>query len=337
MRSDGHEDGAGVGGPGSGPPPPRTPAADESVPPGPVPGEPGPAGGPAPEEPAPTAGQGPEAPASPAPGGRAQAVPEPAPAPGEPSPAGPASGGSVPRGPVPGEPAPAGGPAPGEPAPAAGIGALALPYQVVAAIGLALVGVFACVHLAMVFLHVAPANTVTRSHGDAVRWWTFPEFEQNWRLFAPNPLQQNVAVEVRAEYLAADGQRRTTEWIDMTAQDAEEIRGNLFPSHVHQNQLRRGWDFYLGSHDADNRASGVRGRLAEQYLRRIAMQRLDGEGLDGPVQRVQLRSASRSIKAPVWSAEKTDTRPVHRVLPWWTITAADLPEGVVNGRTEALR
>lgn len=240
------------------------------------------------------------------------------------------------------EPAPEPAPAPGpvdppaaEPGPASGIAALDLPYQVAAAIGLALVGVLAAVHLAMVFLHVAPSNTVTKSHGDAVRWWVFPEFEQNWRLFAPNPLQQNVAVEVRAEYLAADGQRRTTEWIDMTAQDAEAIRGNLFPSHVHQNQLRRGWDFYLGSHDDDNRPNGVRGRLAEQYLRRIAMERLEGAGLDGPVQRVQLRSASRSIKAPEWSAEKTDTRPVHRELPWWTITPADLPAGVVNGRTEA--
>ncbi|TXS56031.1 DUF5819 family protein [Streptomyces sp. t39] len=275
---------------------------------------------------------------------------------GPPPPRTPESGESVPAGPAPAESASArpatAGPAPvspgsaepsrtgaeaGESDPTVGIAALSLPYQVVAAIGLALVGVFACVHLAMVFLHVAPANTVTRSHGDAVRWWVFPEFEQNWRLFAPNPLQQNVAVEVRAEYLGADGQRRTTGWIDMTAQDAEAIRGNLFPSHVHQNQLRRGWDFYLGSHDADNRPSGVRGRLAEQYLRRIAMQRLDGEGLDGPVQRVQLRSSSRSVKAPEWSAEKTDTRPVHRVLEWWTITPADLPEGVGNGRTEALR
>lgn len=287
MRSYGHEDGAGVGSPGSGPPPPRDPGAGESVPPGQGPG-------------------------------------------------GPAPGASAPGGPAPGASAPV-GPAPGAVAPGAGIAALSLPYQVVAAIGLALAGVFACVHLAMVFLHVAPANTMTKSHGEAVRWWTFPEFEQNWRLFAPNPLQQNVSVEVRAEYLAADGQRKTTEWVDMTAQDAEEIRGNLFPSHVHQNQLRRGWDFYLGSHDSDNRANGVRGRLAEQYLRRIAMQRLDGEGLDGPVQRVQIRSSSRSIEAPAWSAEKTDTRPVHRVLPWWPITAADLPEGVLNGRTEALR
>ncbi|MFK4224590.1 DUF5819 family protein [Streptomyces sp. NPDC019890] len=236
--------------------------------------------------------------------------------------------------PAPGTHAPPASP-PDVPVPLRGIAALSLPYQVAAALSLALVGVFACVHLAMVFLHVAPSNTVTKEHGEAVDGWVYPEFEQNWKLFAPNPLQQNVAVEVKAEYAAADGSHKNTDWIDLTAEDGEAIRGNLLPSHVEQNELRRAWDFYVNSHDNENRGNGLRGQLSESYVRRIVMQRLDAHDLGGPVERIRLRSSTRSVKAPEWSDEKIDTRASYRVLPWWTVTAADLPGGVRNGRTEA--
>ncbi|WP_251017329.1 DUF5819 family protein [Streptomyces sp. ISL-1] len=222
-----------------------------------------------------------------------------------------------------------------EPAPVRGMAALSLPYQVAAAVSFAIIGALACVHLAMVFLHVAPSNTVTKEYGKAVDGWVYPEFEQNWKLFAPNPLQQNIAVQVKVELSAADGSRKTTDWIDLTAEDGEAIRGNLLPSHVQQNELRRAWDYYVNSHNNENRADGVRGQLAERYVRRIVMMRLDAHDLGGPVERIQLRSSTRSVKPPEWSDEKIDTRPAYRVLPWWTVTAADLPEGVSSGRTEA--
>ncbi|MFJ8645355.1 DUF5819 family protein [Streptomyces sp. NPDC093546] len=221
--------------------------------------------------------------------------------------------------------------------PRAGIAGLSLPYQVVASVAVAVVAVFACYHVAMVFLHVAPSNTLTKQHGEAVDEWVFPEFEQNWKLFAPNPLQQNIAVHARAEVIRADGSRRTTDWIDLSADDGEAIRGNLAPSHVDQNQLRRGWDFYANSHTADNRANGMRGRLSERYIRRITMLRLEAHDLGGRVDRIQVRSSTRAVGAPPWSEEKTDTRAYYRTLPWWTVTAADLPAGVDNGRTEAQR
>jgi hypothetical protein len=238
--------------------------------------------------------------------------------------------------PLPPENAPDAAPEPApESAPADGIAALSLPYQVAAALSLAIVGVLACVHLAMVFLHVAPSNTVTKQYGKAVDGWVYPEFEQNWKLFAPNPLQQNIAVQVRAEVTQPDGSPRSTDWIDLTAEDSEAIRGNLLPSHVQQNELRRGWDFYINWHDNENRPRGPRGRLSDSYVRRIVMMRLAAHDLGGPVARIQLRSETSAVKAPEWSDEKIDTRPFHRVLPWWTVTVADLPGGISNGRTMA--
>ncbi|WNO73495.1 DUF5819 family protein [Streptomyces sp. AM8-1-1] len=222
-------------------------------------------------------------------------------------------------------------------APTGGIAALSLPYQVAVAVSLALIAVLAGVHVAMVFLHVAPANTASKEYGKAIDAWVYPEFEQNWKLFAPNPLQQNVAVQVKAEVTTADGDRRSTGWIDLSAEDGDAIRGNLLPSHTQQNALRRAWDFYINSHDDKNRSSGLRGQLSESYVRRLVMARLERHDVGGEVERIQLRSSTSAVKPPDWSNEKFDLRPQFRVLPWWTVTAADLPGGVDNGRTEADR
>ncbi|MGW4849932.1 DUF5819 family protein [Streptomyces sp. NPDC004288] len=221
--------------------------------------------------------------------------------------------------------------------------ALSLPYQVVVAVALAVAAVFACVHLAMVFLHVAPSNTLTKRHGEAVGDWIYPEFEQNWKLFAPNPLQTNISVEVRAETVAADGSSRTTGWIDLTAQDIEAIRHNPLPSHTQQNQLRRAVDFYVNTHPEGQRVEGLRATLAEQYMRRLAMLRLDAvEGPDGralgpEARRVQLRTVSRPVPAARWSTEKHRTTPGYRDFPWWNVTDADRSAGAGTSRTEAGR
>ncbi|MFJ2771481.1 DUF5819 family protein [Streptomyces sp. NPDC087300] len=229
-------------------------------------------------------------------------------------------------------PAPPAPPAPPEPRP--GIAGLSLGHQIAAAIALALIAVAACVHIGMLFLHVAPSNTVTKQHGDVVDDWIYPEFEQNWKLFAPNPLQQNVAVQARAELRTADGRVRTTPWYDLSARDGAGIDGSLFPSHTQQNELRRAWDFYAGSHDAQNRPVGLRGQLSERYVRRVALMRLDREhaaGKGDSIARVQVRSRTTNVRPPKWSDEKVSAKPTYRTLPWWAVTPEDMPLGDGTG------
>ncbi|MGW3937207.1 DUF5819 family protein [Streptomyces phaeochromogenes] len=214
--------------------------------------------------------------------------------------------------------------------PPTGISALSLPYQIAAALALAVVAVAACVHVGMVFLHVAPSNTVTKQHGQAIDEWIYPEFEQNWKLFAPNPLQQNIAVQVRADVRAADGEIRTTRWYDLSALDGAAIDGNLLPSHTQQNELRRAWDFFVATHDNANRPNGLRGALSEKYLRRIVVLRLDREqagGRGAVVQQVQVRSRTSNVPPPKWSQEQVSDKPIVRVLPWWPVSEADRPAG----------
>ncbi|QQM42147.1 DUF5819 family protein [Streptomyces liliifuscus] len=214
--------------------------------------------------------------------------------------------------------------------PQAGIAALSLPFQIAAALALAVVAVAACVHVGMVFLHVAPSNTVTKQHGQAIDEWIYPEFEQNWKLFAPDPLQQNIAVQVRAEVRAADGDIRTTRWYDLSALDGAAIDGNLLPSHTQQNELRRAWDFFVATHDNANRPNGLRGALSEKYLRRIVVLRLDREqagGRGAAVQQVQVRSRTTNVPPPKWSQEQVSDKPIVRELPWWPVSEADRAAG----------
>ncbi|MFC8100954.1 DUF5819 family protein [Streptomyces sp. NPDC057363] len=204
-----------------------------------------------------------------------------------------------------------------------GVAALSPRYQVGAVVALAVVAVAVCAHIGLVFLHVAPSNTLTKQHGAAVDEWVYPEFEQNWKLFAPNPLQQNISVQVRAEVTTAEGAIRTTGWYDLSAEDGRSIEGNPLPSHTQQNELRRAWDFFVATHDSDDRPVGPRGTLAEAYLRRIAALRLDRNEAAGPggvVERVQYRSRTTNVEPPPWSGEKVSDRPVYRELPWWPVS-----------------
>ncbi|MFD3537906.1 DUF5819 family protein [Streptomyces sp. NPDC058662] len=202
---------------------------------------------------------------------------------------------------------------------APGIAGLSTPYRVVAALALGAVAVAACAHLAFVFLHVAPSNTVSKRHAKTIDGWIYPEFEQNWKLFAPNPLQQNIAVQVRAQVRTPGGELATTDWRDLSAEDGAAIRHSPLPSHTRQNELRRAWDFFTGSHDDQNEPTGERGALSEEYLRRIALDRLLPDHRGGHILRVQLRSATTAVAAPEWTTETTDTETYFRELPWWTV------------------
>lgn len=276
---------------------------------------------------------------------------------------GPARRLPAPRSPQPGPESPAGGPAPGTrppgpgrpvdrpppphrpddgsgtgPAPEntpaglrTGVAALSLRYRIGAAAALAVVAAGVCAHLGMVFLHLAPSNTVSKQHHETISDWIYPEFEQNWKLFAPNPLQQNITVQVRAEMYTADGASRTTGWYNLSSQDGRAIDGSLVPSHTQQNLLRRAWGFFASAHDDDNRPVGLRGTLSEAYLRRIAVMRLhraDAAGPGGVVARVQIRSRTAHVPPPDWSEEKISTEPVYRTLPWWSVPDDEARGGI---------
>ncbi|MCX5193720.1 DUF5819 family protein [Streptomyces sp. NBC_00249] len=178
-------------------------------------------------------------------------------------------------------------------------------------------------HGATLFLSLAPPNGISREYAQEIEGHVRPEFGQDWKLFAPNPVQYNVAISARVRTGPGDG-GRVGRWTDLTAQDIEDIRGTPVPSHLHQNLLRRAWEFYTAAHeDGGAGASDARAGLSEQYLKRIALQRL-GPAASGerPVE-VQIRTRVTAVEPPDWDLDPLDTTPRELTLPWWPVAAKD--------------
>ncbi|CAG6398029.1 conserved hypothetical protein [Actinacidiphila cocklensis] len=209
------------------------------------------------------------------------------------------------------------------------VAALSLPARISVAVTVGVVAVGALFHLGMVFLHVAPSNTLSKQHASAVSDYVYPEFEQNWKLFAPDPLQQNIHVQARAEVRKPDGGTETTGWVDMTAMDVADMRHNLLPSHSQQNELRRAWGYYTDTHNDQNQpTSGNGSDLSSTYLSNILAERLGPRLNGGAVVRIQARAATTTVARPSWSGESVDTTTQYRELPWWIVPTA--PAGQEN-------
>ena len=189
-----------------------------------------------------------------------------------------------------------------------------------AGIALALAAVY---HLGAVFLSIAPSNPISQGNAGTIASHVMPEFEQNWQLFAPNPLQQNVAIEVRVQTIYSGGNRIESPWVDLTAQDVAAIRGNPFPSHINQNLLRRAWDYYTAWHDQNEKSTGFGGPLSVEYLKRIGLQRTGRDWKGQPVIQIQFRSATTDVTGPSWTGAPAPATPSYRQLPWWPATPDD--------------
>ncbi|MEU0003890.1 DUF5819 family protein [Streptomyces sp. NPDC006314] len=181
----------------------------------------------------------------------------------------------------------------------------------------------ALVHVLLVFLQVAPPNPISRQYSRQVSAWIFPWFEQNWRLFAPDPESVNRRISARTAHTAPDGRVQVSGWFDLTAVDTAAVRHDPFPSHTAQNMLRRAWISYLETHGGDDRARSQRARMIQRYLRNIAADRVAAHR-HGTFEFIQLRVITVPIAAPhaaggpgpgAAAQQPADTR----YLPWWKV------------------
>jgi hypothetical protein len=179
-------------------------------------------------------------------------------------------------------------------------------------------------HLGTVFLSIAPSNPASQRYTSQVNAHVYPEFEQNWQLFAPNPLQENIAVEARVQTLTPAGGRPDSGWINLTAQDIAHVRGDLAPSHVDQNLLRRAWDYYTSWHNLPSENSlGSGGPLSQEYLKRIALQRVGRDWHGDPVNQIQFRIATTPVTGPRWTGAQQKAKTSYQTLQWWVVGDED--------------
>lgn len=177
------------------------------------------------------------------------------------------------------------------------------------------------VHVVLVFFHVAPPNPVSGRYSRQIDAWVYPLFEQNWRLFAPNPDSVNRQVLVRTAHSGPKDSMRVSPWFDLTALDGDAVRHHVFPSHTAQNLLRRAWSAYTETHGRDDTARSERAVMIQKYVNNIASDRVAGHRGDSnrEFDFVQLRVVTLPVAAP-GSKDRTPRPVENRLLPWWKVT-----------------
>lgn len=187
-------------------------------------------------------------------------------------------------------------------------------------------------HLTITFLTNSPDNTVSTRFAQPIGKWVYPWFEQNWRLFAPNPMSQNFTVETR---VSTDCYAKVTPWYNLSQMDYDTILHNPFPGHTEQNELRRAWtDAYLTSHDQSDVGTTSRAELTRQYLVNIALARVrpltpeDGVPA-GAITNIEFRVTTTDIP-PADDPHQAQQPAVH-IIPWRQISPDALSYGCPNG------
>ncbi|SNR33259.1 hypothetical protein SAMN06265360_102213 [Haloechinothrix alba] len=198
--------------------------------------------------------------------------------------------------------------------------------RVIVAAGAGLLAIVLTFHLAMMFFHVAPSNVVSREFSGTVNGYVYPEFRQNWKLFAPEPVHVNREVHARVVTRDEDGEAEISRWYDVTAAEIEATRGNLAPSQT-RNQLRKAWRTLTSTLDEDERPRNEKGEITAGYVKRVALLRISTAVDLESVEQLQARAVTTYVPEPGWSERTTDDEPSTRTLPWWDVDEADFPEG----------
>jgi hypothetical protein len=210
-------------------------------------------------------------------------------------------------------------------APLSGHQQLSRPVQLIVAGAVAVCLSATMIHVVLVFLFVTPANTVSRLYQKQINAWVYPYFEQDWRLFAPNPQSVLQNVSARTMTTAAGGTPRPGDWVDLTAVDDAAVRHDFFPSHTAQNMLRRAWNSYDEAQGADGQLTSRRALMLQQYLRNIAVQRVTAHS-HAPFSAIQLRVTTTPIPPPALAGAggpAAEPAPTVRLLPWWQVTSLE--------------
>lgn len=80
------------------------------------------------------------------------------------------------------------------------------------------------VQLVMVTVAAVPPSSVTDGARPFAADYLRPYFTQNWRLFAPNPVDEDRVIRFQGSYLDSDGTSWRTPWVDWTEVEQDLIR-----------------------------------------------------------------------------------------------------------------
>lgn len=111
---------------------------------------------------------------------------------------------------------------------------------------------FLVVHFFFVFLHAGPLNPVAVSFKSATDGYVGRFFQQNWHLFAPEPMTQNLKLYVRVKYKERDSPKTVmSNWYDVTGPMIKTNKATLFSPYNRMLRIGSGYihQLYIGGKD----------------------------------------------------------------------------------------
>jgi hypothetical protein len=181
----------------------------------------------------------------------------------------------------------------------------------VVALAVVLTAGAAAVHLTATFFSNAPNNVVSQRYRAQLSWWMEPLLAQNWQLFAPDPISENVEVDARA---SVGGTAVLTPWVDLSAIDQAASLHDPAPSHLTMNALRNAWLQYTNTHTYDGQPNGALAATTQQYLQSLALGYLRPRE-SAPIDSIQLRFIVTLVPGDGRTAQQT--APQTQTLSWW--------------------
>ncbi|WP_204039148.1 DUF5819 family protein [Acrocarpospora phusangensis] len=193
-----------------------------------------------------------------------------------------------------------------------------------------------CFHFLMTFLYVAPWNHVYDSTSSLVNGYMNPYFRQTWDLFAPDPVDYNPHVLVRAKV----GDRETA-WVDVSERELALIRGHLLPGRA--SRLAAGAKQMLnranvvpveGAAEEGKGQDPVLQAKAVRHMRAVATLAALAEWGPG-VEAVQVKTEDRIYPRFADRADEGAGEVVRKVYAWWP--PANVSAGAVERWKDAVR
>ena len=201
------------------------------------------------------------------------------------------------------------------------------------------IGGLLILHFAMTFFYVAPRNLVSARADKVISSYMLPYFDQDWKLFAPDPAKTDPHILVRAKVVDVRHQEQLTPWLDITNSELTRVRGHWFPDRVSRLSAKVAAKL---SAAADQHEQVV----SERQQQPVRLQEAPGERLDEAfahvlatraaraqwgeqVAEVQIRLVGHIPPPPAFSEaeERGSPEVIEHDLPWWladAVSPADL-------------
>jgi hypothetical protein len=149
-----------------------------------------------------------------------------------------------------------------------------------------LLSIVLLIHFSFIFIYLSPGNTWRSKNWDTIYSYMNPVFTQNWRLFAPNPANQQLNLDMRVQYVDQSGATHETGWRSISQSVIQSLQSNRFSPNARISEFQSSLinDFVWGDKENSQQTFKSLQVYADYVLR------MENFIVPGNVNKIQLRA-----------------------------------------------